>query len=248
MKIGQRGITLTEILIVVAILGIVISIVFGILGSQTRASNIGVITSEADTRARVLQNFCQEDISYSRLVYTDFPANRHHIRFQIPRRTGAPDFGYNDASNTYQTGWSAVIEFVGREVYTEAGGVNNTGLPQKSYVSVNNDSDGGDALVVGRVVKRVYNGTAVGSTLQYEIILADDVVLNAQAPVLDVDGNGAVDPFFLLLDGDGNPAIAAPAVVKMVRVNVWIGLWDMDHKKLHLRNSDKAIKLKNPQE
>jgi hypothetical protein len=249
MRFRSRGLTMIEATIVGVILVMVILMVMGILYTMDKETNRGTATSEAETRGRILVDLIKEELFYAKLDYTDSTNNKpehYKLKYQIANKTGTISYGYTDAQGTFQSGWSCLLEFVPEHVYLEATAVNPlTSLPWTRYtIPLNLNSSTAEALVRGRMMKKVYNG----NTLVYQLKLCDDVIMNA-ADLMDgdVNGDGTEDPLFTLQDATGAQTILAPAQVRLVNVNVWVGLFDFDHTRFFLRNCIQQVKFKNPQ-
>ncbi len=244
---NRSGFSLWEIAIVSFILGIVLAIVFGILNTSQRAVDTGSKTSEAETRARVAVDAIKEELFYAKLDYTDASIlmRGKYLRYQVANKEGAFAYGYTDSAGTFQGGWYAIVQFIPDRYYSEP---NATGAPNPNTTyttGINRNASLTEVFAIGKITRRVYNGAGA---LQREITLVDDVVLNnASQFSSDVDGDGTIDPLFELQDANGNACALLPAQVKMVKINLHVGLWDLDHKRFFLRNNIQQVKFKNTQ-
>lgn len=245
----RKGVTLIEIVIVSFILGILIFLVFGILRSQERAVDIGAKTSEAETRARVALEALKEELFYAKLDYSGAnSAQSKFLKFEVANKSGAIDYGYFDQGGAFQAAYTCEIDFVAESVYLEPNAANPLpSLPATRFsINLNRNSALTDALVAGKLVKIVRNGV----NEVYRVTICSDVILNAaNLNSGDIDGDAAADPVFTLQNATGT-AVAdppAPAVVKIVKISVFVGIFDLDHKQFFLRNNNQQVKFKNSQ-
>jgi hypothetical protein len=242
------GFSLLEVTIAGVILVAIILIVFGILHESQSAANIGTATGSAEERGRLVLDTCKNELIYAKIVLSDFPADRSYIRYQVPNRTGALAYGYFDSSGTFHAGWSAILTFLPQRLYLEPAAAAPLPLPsQRLRVDINLNGNNADALAVGMIVREIYDGVAPGSTLMARIPVSNDVILNASTLNGDVNGDGVNDPLFELLDSTGTITIPSPATVRMVRVNVWHGLFATTLDQIYLRRNNQDVQLRNPQ-
>jgi Tfp pilus assembly protein PilE len=247
----RKGITLIEIAIVSFILGILLFLVFGILRSQERAVDVGTKTSEAETRARVALEALKEELFYAKLDYSGANAARSKfLKFEVSNKTGAFDYGYFDQSNppVFQPNYTCEVDFIPEHVYLEPNGVNPLGaVPATRFtINLNRNAAMTDALVAGKLVKIVRNG----ATEVYRVTLCSDVILNAaNMNTGDIDGDGAADPVFELQNATGAVVSdpPSPAMVKVIKISVFVGIFDLDHTRFFLRNNNQQVKFKNSQ-
>jgi PAS domain S-box-containing protein len=246
----RNGFSLIEAVVATFILAVVISIVFSLLRSSREAEHVGSVTADLETRSRLLVDAVKNELMFAKLNFLDVSPVGIRVRYQVPNTTGAVDFGYPDASGVFRSGWSAAIEFVPTRVLLETNAVALTPLPKEvASFSLNSDGDLVDLWFVGRVVKRVYSHNLVPALVPvYEITLcSDDLMLAFPSFNADIDGNGTPDSLFEFLNAQGLAQLAAPNITKIVRISVWIGRFDMDHRRFFLRRNEELIKLKNRQ-
>jgi prepilin-type N-terminal cleavage/methylation domain-containing protein len=244
----RRGFSMIEIAIVSVILGVVISIVFAILFTANKAADEGTKTSEAETRARVSVDALKEELFYANL---DFGANGsflnqgHYLRYRIVNKTGTFAYGYYDRNGVFQTNWWVEIDFVADQYYREPNASSSPSPFTQVRFPMNRNAATNDVFVSGHLVKKVY--TSAGNLDRTLTIVGDVILNNADLNAGDIDGDGAADPMFELEDGQGVLCARAIANVKIVKINLYIGLFDMDHTKFFLRNCIQQVKLKNAQ-
>jgi hypothetical protein len=247
VKFGRTGMSLLEVTIAGVILMTVILLVFGILHQSQTAAASGQAMAEAEERGRKALDACKTELLFARLVLGDFPTGtKNRIRYQIPSVSGALLYGYPDSGGTFQAGWSAVIRFVEERVILEPEAADVAGAERFGY-DLNRNGSVADAFSVGKIVRETYNGTDSIASLQGSVTISGDVLLRRPDPRADMDGDGAGDPLFELLDFNGGATIPSPGTVAMVRVNVWHGLFGPNRTAFHLRNNRQDIQFRNPQ-
>lgn len=244
-RIAPKGLSLLEVTLAGAIVVSVIVIIMGILRETNKSASEGMAAQEIEERGRHTLDACKTELAYAKLVLSDFPANKSSVRYQLPSSSGAIVYGYT-LNGTFHADWSAVLTFDSSSILREwqAGAVVGA---VTTDVDVNHDMDNADVFAVGRLFKRVYDGTTNTATLQAEVALTDDILLAYGNLGGDVSGDGINDPLFDLLDGSGASTIASSATVKMVKVRLWHGQFGMDNRTFHLRNNSQTIHLRNPQ-
>lgn len=241
-----RGFSLLEVTIAGIILVTVIFMVFSVLHQSQTAAAIGTATGEAEERGQRVLDVCKSELMFAKLVMSDFPSAKTRIRYQIPNKSGALAYGATDGSGTFQTGWSFVIRFVQEKTYLEPQAADVSGA-ERHRLDLNRNSSPSDAFSIGKLVRETYDGTLLGSNLVTTVVLSDDVVLRYPTMTDDVNGDGAGDPVFELLDANGAITIASPGTVRQVRVTVWHGLFGPNHDTYHLRNNRQVVQLRNIQ-
>lgn len=243
-----RGLSYVEVAVATAILSMVLLMVFTILHQTHVSHSRGAASGEAEDRSRKTVAEVKTELLFSKIVLSDFPSDGHYIRYQHPSPAGALAWGYADSGGTHQAGWSAVLRFIPEKVYLEPDSTFSTVLPTERYeFDLNDNGLRTDAFAVGKLYREVYDGADNTATRQRRIGVTDDVVLNATDYSADVNGDPDPDPLFTLLDATGTQTIPSPGTVKMVRINVWHGKFDTDHKAFFLRQGLEEIQLRNPQ-
>jgi PAS domain S-box-containing protein/prepilin-type N-terminal cleavage/methylation domain-containing protein len=244
------GFSLVEVIIVSALLAILLSVAYSLLREATRSADIGGVTSDVETRARVLLDFVKGELGFAKLNYLDIKPAGWRVRYQIPNRTTPFEWGYHDADGVFHAGWSAAIEFVPTRLLLEFNATASAPLPYHVYnFSLNLDDDFVDAFFVGKVVKRVYNHNLTPALIPvYEVTLcADDVLLAFPSLNGDVDGNGVGDPMLAFLNAQGLQDLISPGTTKMIHATLWLGNFDMDHRRFFMRRCDEIFRLRNTQ-
>lgn len=239
--------SLLEVTIAGVILMTVILLVFGILHQSQQAAAVGSAIAEAEERGRRALDVCKTELLFARLVLSDFStAGKNRVRYQIPSTTGALVYGYPDASGTFRPNWSAVLRFVEEKVILEPQAPDVAGAERFGY-DLNRNGVATDAFSVGKLVRETYNGTDSAAALQGTVTITGELVLRRPDPRADMDGDGAVDPLFELLDSSGGITIPSPGMVAMLRVNLWHGLFGPNRREFYLRNNRQDIQFRNPQ-
>lgn len=247
MRARRIGMSLLEVTIAGAILVTVILLVFGILHESQKAAAAGTAMAEAEERGRRTLDACKTELLFARLVLADFPtATKNRVRYQIPSAAGAMAYGYSDASGAFRPGWSAVLRFVEEKVILEPQAPDVAGAERFGY-DLNRNAVLTDAYSVGKLVKETYNGTDSTAALQGTVTITRDLVLRRPDPRADMDGDGAGDPLFDLLDGSGGVTIPSPGTVGMLRLNVWHGIFGPNRREFYLRNNRQDIQFRNSQ-
>ncbi len=235
-----------EVTIASVILVTVIFMVFSVLHHSQMTAAIGTATGEAEERGRRVLNECKTELMFAKLVLGDFPFAKNRIRYQLPSKTGALAYGAFNASGAFQAGWSYVIRFQQEKILLEPQAADVSGA-ERHRLDLNRNSKPDEAFAVGKIVKETYDGALSTSTLITSVVLSDDILLRYPTATDDMNGDGAGDPMFELLDANGAVTIASPGTVKQVRVNVWAGLFGPNHDTFHLRNNVQSTQLRNAQ-
>jgi len=245
----SKGVTLVELMIVVALLSIVAALSMRIIVAAQRTQTQGEILANLEEKGRLFTDKLQEWIP-SALILTI--SNYHSsLRFQIPvdpdgdgsiinPTSGYIDWGARDANGVDHLNWSYVYKFV-PEVTNEEWVIG---------VDINEDGDLEDTFLEGRIERDILNESGI---VQQAVVVDRNVVLRKWPPTGAIDwgfrGTPNGDPLFVLKDSIGQEVLIPGGGGVTLTVNIWHGQLDIsgNFKRYYLKNVKSTMELHNPQ-